>query len=229
VSSLTGAKQVLRILDRYEGYWAHGSSLAAPVTPKDERRRLTSFRRFVHTTPNCCSRSSQAAHLTGSALVVSLELDQVLLTLHAKRRRWLPLGGHADGDSCLDRVAWREVREESGLTRLAPFPYHPGLSRPSDRRQGSAIPLDLGCPLIPPASGEPEHMHYDIRYLILADVNEALTISAESLDLRWFSLQQARSVTGDSDTLRQLDKLEWLTLNKRLQRAEYRLEANSSR
>ena len=63
-------------------------------------------------------RDPAISHVTGSAFVLSPDLDAVLLTHHAKLDRWLQLGGHCDGiaDACF--VAQKEAYEESGLSRL---------------------------------------------------------------------------------------------------------------
>lgn len=41
--------------------------------------------------------------------------DRVLLILHRKLRRWLPLGGHIELDEDPEQAALREAHEESGL------------------------------------------------------------------------------------------------------------------
>ena len=66
------------------------------------------------------TRDNVSAHLTASAWVVSPDRAKVLMCYHKLYRSWSWLGGHADGDTDLLAVALREVREESGLTRLRP-------------------------------------------------------------------------------------------------------------
>jgi 8-oxo-dGTP pyrophosphatase MutT (NUDIX family) len=61
------------------------------------------------------TRERLEGHFTGSAWLVSGDGLRVLLTHHRKLGRWLQLGGHADGDRDLARVALREAEEESGL------------------------------------------------------------------------------------------------------------------
>src|SRR5579859_1374523 len=97
-------------------------------------------------------REALEGHFTGSAWLVSADGERVLVTHHRKLGRWLQLGGHADGDSDLARVALREAEEESGLT---------GLSVEPDV-------FDLDRHRIPARAQDPEHWHYDVRYVVRA-------------------------------------------------------------
>jgi len=148
-------------------------------------------------------------HFTGSALVASLDLNQVLLTLHRKLGLWLQLGGHADGDTDLPGVAMRECREESGLQSLSFFPL-----RDLFEADTSATPIfDLDIHSIPARPNEPEHLHYDVRYLVLADPRDPLTITPESKDLRWIPLSDAYGLTTEWSMHRQFNKLDWVRKN----------------
>ncbi len=44
------------------------------------------------------TRSCYPDHLTASTLVLSADLDRVLLTLHAKAGQWFQFGGHCEPD-----------------------------------------------------------------------------------------------------------------------------------
>ena len=82
-------------------------------------------------------------------------------------------GGRVDeGD--LDRVytALREAEEETGLTRLLPY----GTLHPRE-------PFDLDIHDIPERKQEPQHLHYDLRYLFLADPEERLVPETSTLQL----------------------------------------------
>lgn len=128
---------------------------------------------FVRRTPDCFCRSHAAGHITGSAWLVNPANDRVLLTLHHNLKRWMQLGGHADGDADVLRVALREATEESGIGGITPL---------------STNIMDVDIHLIPanPRKGEGPHFHYDIRYLLQAP-HELFVISDESDDLAWWS------------------------------------------
>lgn len=99
--------------------------------------------------------------------------ERVLLTHHRKLGRWLQLGGHADGDRDLARVALREAEEESGLADLQVEP---------------AI-FDLDRHWIPARGNEPGHWHYDVRYVVRATGSECFAVSDESLALAWMPIE----------------------------------------
>ena len=114
-------------------------------------------------------RERLAGHFTASAWLVDRTGTRVLLTHHRKLGRWLQLGGHADGDEDLARVALAEAREESGLPGLV---VEPRL-------------FDLDRHWIPERGDVPGHWHYDARYVVRAGRDERFVVSEESLDLAW--------------------------------------------
>ena len=70
----------------------------------------------------------------------------------------------------------------------------------------SREPFDLDVHTIPARKGEPEHDHHDVRFLLLATGDERCVISDESIDLRWFALDEVASVTTEVSVLRMIEK-----------------------
>ena len=128
------------------------------------------------------SRSTSPGHLTAGALVLSTDRDEVLLTLHAKARRWFHLGGHVEPqDATLAGAALREATEESGIGDLRLDP----------------VPLHLDAHTVGFCSGHREVRHLDVRFLALAPPWAAPTPSEESLEVRWWPVD--RLPTDDPD------------------------------
>ena len=204
---------ILDALASYQEVWSYAAGHGAPYVYARESAVLKRFVEFIRATPGAFERATLEGHLTGSAVVVSADLKRVMLTLHGKLNKWLQLGGHADGHPHLHDVAMREAEEESGLTSLKFLPFgHAifGAGTNLTDMLNRPVPMDLDCHDIPARPGEPAHVHYDVRYLIVADANQPLVISEESKDLRWFSIGEARRVAPEASTLRQFDKLDWL-------------------
>lgn len=138
-------------------------------------------------------REAKAGHFTGSAWLVSADGERVLLTHHRKLGRWLQLGGHADGDTDLAQVALREAEEESGLDKLSV----------------EVVPFDLDRHRIPARGDEPEHWHYDVRYVIRASSNEAFIVSEESHALAWRSICEVAEDAASDPSLQRMAR-KWL-------------------
>jgi 8-oxo-dGTP pyrophosphatase MutT (NUDIX family) len=83
---------------------------ARPGAPEHEAGRARILA-FLDEHPDALHRSCTTGHLTGSAAVVDPTSRRLLLLFHAKVRRWLQPGGHADGDGNLAAVALREAEE----------------------------------------------------------------------------------------------------------------------
>ena len=165
------------------------------------------FTAFIDGHPDCLLRSCAPGHLTGAALVTTPELDRVLLTHHRALDIWVQLGGHADGDGQLHRVARKEAEEESGLKSLI------WLAHPLTMRAGGRpIPFDLDIHAIPASPRAAAHLHHDVRFVLVATaaIHEAIVVSEESHDVRWFTLSEARALTSEASMHRQFDKLEVL-------------------
>lgn len=141
---------------------------------------------------NCFERSLLHAHFTGSAWVIDRGQSKALFTHHAKLDRWLQLGGHADGDANICRVANCELIEESG-------------------REGFELVsediFDIDIHGIPAKGDIPAHDHYDVRFLFIGDANIPLSRNHESKALEWVPFSQIDDlVDGNSSIMRMLNK-----------------------
>jgi 8-oxo-dGTP pyrophosphatase MutT (NUDIX family) len=146
------------------------------------------FSRFVHAHPMCCERELAVGHLTGSAWLVDRHGERVLLTHHRKLDRWLQLGGHADGEADLARVALREAEEESGLAGL----------------QVAEPIFDLDRHWIPARGADAGHWHYDVRFVVRCTETEDYVVSAESHALAWRLIAGVADEPGVDESLRRM-------------------------
>lgn len=142
-------------------------------TPEQEavRRRYVAH---LEARPDAMTRGCRPDHLTASTLVLSTDRTQVLLTLHAKARRWFQLGGHCEpDDTTLAGAAHREASEESGLTDLVLDPVPVQLSEHAVPFCGAGLP------------DGPVH-HLDVRFVTVAAPDARHEVSEESLAVAWW-------------------------------------------
>lgn len=127
---------------------------------------------FIKEYDNCFERSLSIGHITASAWLLNKDETEILLMHHAKLNKWFQLGGHCDGDHDTLAVAIKEAQEESGIQTIIPI--------------NNEI-FDIDIHLIPAHKKEPEHYHYDVRYLLKVNSDEHIIQNNESKELRWFA------------------------------------------
>ena len=124
-------------------------------------------------------------HFTATTMIV--HENRVLLHMHKKLDRWLPVGGHIDRDELPLEAARREVLEEAGLEvefyssepNLAAFPDVQELVKPA-----RLLLEDIN----------PFHQHIDFVFYAFSKSAD-IPPTAEAVEtLRWFSLDELESV-----------------------------------
>ena len=149
------------------------------------------FLAFVMRCSNCFDRSLLEGHVTGAGWLVNAAGTHVLLTHHRKLDKWLQLGGHADGDCDVLRVAVTEVGEESGI---------------EDFEVVNTAIFDVDIHVIPERKGVPEHRHYDVRFAFRTTGREQFEVSHESHDLAWVAIDELEKYTTEPSMLRMASK-----------------------
>ncbi len=187
-SQLRGRVKRSEILRELDGY--------ASRHP-DESAQLQRFRSLLRETSAPFSREQwDPGHITLSACVLSPDAACVLLLHHAKLKRWLQPGGHGEAsDSSGLAGALREAREESGLGSL----------RARDA-SAAVCPVDIDIHRIPAHAGEPAHLHFDLRYAMLAERAREPLISPESQAVRWVRVRELRRFTDEESVTRLVER-----------------------
>ncbi|MDQ6802732.1 MAG: NUDIX hydrolase [Acidobacteriota bacterium] len=164
----------------------------APSDPR-EAEHQAAFLHLLRRTSQPYSRDQFVpGHLTASCFIIDRD-GRLLLHHHRRLNRWLQMGGHLEPGEDPVAAALREGREESGL---------PDLRIVSD---GIA---DLDVHPIPAGRGEPEHRHYDVRYIARTDSADSIAADArESNQLEWFDLERAAALMQGEESLRVIQKI----------------------
>jgi 8-oxo-dGTP pyrophosphatase MutT (NUDIX family) len=146
---------------------------------------------FITENERYWSRGTLTGHLTGSAWITNKAQSKAVLLHHKKLNIWVQPGGHIDDDDqSLLAASLREAKEETGLPSLIP------------KQEGI---FDLDVHKIPARKTEPEHWHLDVRFWLIAEIEE-LAISEESNDLAWLTRAEIENLTEEESVLRMVRK-----------------------
>lgn len=161
----------------------------AAFTPwnEQEQRDKQELLAWLDSGTDIYTRRCGAAHLTASAWVVSPDREKVLMAYHNLYDSWAWLGGHADGGHDLLAVALREVREESGLTKIR------------------AVSPDIYSLEILTVDGHEKHgkyvsshLHLNVTFLVEADPAEAVRCKPdENSRVGWFTPEGAVEASSE--------------------------------
>lgn len=158
-------------------------------TRPGESGNCARFKDFLGRNDDAMLRSCAIGHVTGSAFVVDPAVRRTLLVHHRKLGKWLQPGGHCEpGETSMD-AAVRETLEETGVVAA---PRSDGI-------------FDIDVHPIPARRDEPAHVHYDVRYLLVAEPGPT-TVSEESRAVEWVDLEEAVRRNPDPSIARMASK-----------------------
>lgn len=160
---------------------------AIPFDDK-ERDDIAHMLEMLGQYPNLMSSNCEQGHFTGSGLVCDNQ-GRVLLHYHKSLNKWLQFGGHADDETDFAKVALRESIEETGLKDLQ-FYLNPD----------NPLPIDFDIHRIPQNKNRPEHLHLDIRYMLMTFSPDNLNPQeGESEEFLWTDYQNLLNPTDPAD------------------------------
>jgi 8-oxo-dGTP pyrophosphatase MutT (NUDIX family) len=147
--------------------------------PADEReaRSLAAILDALAVLPRPFDRHADRTHVTASAVVVGPR--GVLLHRHRRLHRWLQPGGHLEPSESTGVAALRESEEETGLVL-----HHP---------DGGPVLVHVD---VHPAADD--HVHLDVRYLLIGADADPAPPPGESQEVRWFSWEEADTLADDA-------------------------------
>lgn len=151
-----------------------------PFNEQEERDKELILE-YMAENPNIFLRESRLAHMTASAWIVNKERTKILMAYHNIYNSWSWLGGHADGETDLLKVALREAREESGLRNVRPVS--------EDIYSLESLTVDGH---IKKGKYVSSHLHLNVTFLLEADEEDSLSVKPdENSGVAWFGLEEA--------------------------------------
>ncbi len=142
---------------------------------------------YIANNPDCLERSNQVAHFTTSIWTVNKQRTKTLMVYHNIYNSWSWIGGHADGEEDLSKVAMRELQEETGV------------------KNAKLVSDDIFSLEILTVDGHmkkgiyvPSHLHLNVTYLAEADEKELLLVNEdENQAVKWWTFEEALKVSTE--------------------------------
>ena len=139
--------------------------------------------------PHVFDRSAPA-HMACSIWTVDTAKQRTLMVYLNLYDSWSWIGGHADGERDLARVALRELEEETGVAGARLVPSGPGgifslevLTVDGHEKRGRYVG---------------SHLHLNVTYLAVASPEEPLPVKPdENSGVRWVDLDDACTVSTE--------------------------------
>ena len=167
--------------------------IVSDYAPRDEREAADRLQMlwYLQQGHDALTRDDPVAHFTASAWVTEPGRKSVLMAYHNIYGSWAWLGGHADGQGDLLKVALREAEEETGISDLRILSGEPVsleiLNVSAHIKNGSVVS---------------PHLHFNLTYLFEADPHRPLRVkSDENSAVGWRSIGQILSETTEEQII----------------------------
>jgi 8-oxo-dGTP pyrophosphatase MutT (NUDIX family) len=166
-----------------------------PYTTKEDEHKKRIIDLLHH--PEIANRKFfSPGHLTASAMVLSPDLQQMLLIYHSGFEAWIQPGGHVDPtDGDLLSTAKREIAEECQIFELDFLLNEPSL-------------LQVDIHNVPPnkRKQEPAHEHYDLRFVFVSRT-WTMQAASDAKDAQWLKFDQFDPKKSDESVTESVRRL----------------------
>lgn len=159
---------------------------------------------YIKNTNDVLTRENKIAHFTASAWITNKERNKILMIYHNVYNSWAWVGGHADGEENLQKVAIKEAEEETGIKNLIPL---------IDGIFGLNIITVFNH--IKRGKQVNSHLHFDVEYIFEANEDDFIRIKEdENSGVDWIPIEKVISSSSEEHMKpiyqRLLDKMKTL-------------------
>ncbi len=137
------------------------------------------------------SRDTLHGHMTASAIILNPQLDKILMVHHNIYNSYGWTGGHADGETDLYSVAYKEAQEETGVEKLYPVS--------KSILSAEALPvkehIKKGKKVI-------AHKHYNVTFGFICSEKEKIRIKPdENSGVKWIEIDKLSEYCAEADMI----------------------------
>lgn len=148
---------------------------------EQERRDKEQILSLLRREQDIFFRTNLTAHITVSVWVINPSHTKTLMVYHNLYDSWSWIGGHADGEKELKKVALKELKEETGVQKVKFITEEifslEILTVAGHEKKGQYVP---------------SHLHLNITYLAEAAEEEELKVcKEENKEVKWWPLKEA--------------------------------------
>ena len=154
-----------------------------PFNEQEEKDKEL-FLKWLESGVDVFERTNEIAHFTSTAWIVNKYRTKVLMAYHNLFKTFAWLGGHADGEKDMLKVAIKEMQEESGVVNYKIL---------SDK----IFTLETLCVRGHEKHGSyvPTHLHLNTTYLFEVDEKEQVRIKEdENSAIAWIEVDKIKEI-----------------------------------
>ena len=151
---------------------------------EQEQKDKELFLKWLNSGVDVFERTNEVAHFTATSWIVNKTRTKVLMAYHNLYQTFAWLGGHADGEKDMLKVAIKEMQEESGVKNFKI------LSK-------DIFTLETLCVRGHEKHGiyVPTHLHLNVTYLFEVDESEQVRIKEdENSAIAWIDVDKIKEV-----------------------------------
>lgn len=153
--------------------------LYQPQEEQEKRQKEIMLQYIVMFYDTISYRTSMLFHMTASAIILNENKDKILMIYHKIYQSWSWVGGHADGETDLQKTALREAQEETGISKLKPWKNI--LSLDILTVEGHEKNKEYICP----------HLHFNVTYGFMASEKSRLIVNKKETEgVKWIPISE---------------------------------------
>lgn len=157
-----------------------------PINEQEETDKDIILKYIKDYPHNILLRDNQVAHMTSSAIILNKDHTKMLMIHHNIYKTWTWVGGHADGESDMLKLAIKEAQEETGIKDF------------DVATDIATIDILLVDSHIKKGKYVAPHLHLNVAYVLEAHEDHDLVLNEdETSGLKWVPIEEIDTYSGE--------------------------------